>query len=159
MLTSSKSEVGKRAKRTYSGHSQRVFSGSTASARSSSSISARSLIAAKNVSPLVVGRGGERPDHRVATRWRCTVTPTRSCIVEDDHLVHLATHGIDVYDREPCSRYDADWVPLWRLETRDISLGDYPHFMSKEMHEQPEVLERLANEAEADDQSAGDGDR
>jgi glucosamine--fructose-6-phosphate aminotransferase (isomerizing) len=42
-----------------------------------------------------------------------------------------------------------EWIPL-ALEDRDISLGDYPHFMAKEMHEQPAVLERMAVDGEGD---------
>jgi glucosamine--fructose-6-phosphate aminotransferase (isomerizing) len=111
-------------------------------------LGSRSLIAAKNVSPLVVGRGPNGvtiASDALALRGHAD----EILYVEDSHLVHLTKHGVVVLDRETLDPVDADWTPLV-LEDRDISLSSYPHFMAKEMHEQPDVLERIVSEGEAD---------
>jgi glucosamine--fructose-6-phosphate aminotransferase (isomerizing) len=111
-------------------------------------LGSRSLIAAKNVSPLVVGRGPNGvtiASDALALRGHAD----EILYVEDSHLVHLTKHGVVVLDRETLDPVDADWTPLV-LEDRDVSLGSYPHFMAKEMHEQPDVLERIVSEGEAD---------
>jgi glutamine---fructose-6-phosphate transaminase (isomerizing) len=111
-------------------------------------LGSRSLIAAKNVSPLVVGRGPNGvtiASDSLALRGHAE----EILYLEDTQLVHLTKHGIDVYDRETLRAIDPEWVPLV-LDDHDISLGSYPHFMAKEMHEQPAVLKRLAIEGEAD---------
>jgi glutamine---fructose-6-phosphate transaminase (isomerizing) len=111
-------------------------------------LGSRSLIAAKNVSPLVVGRGPNGvtiASDSLALRGHAD----EILYLEDTQLVHLTKHGIDVYDRETLRAIDPEWVPLV-LDDHDISLGSYPHFMAKEMHEQPAVLKRLAIEGEAD---------
>ncbi len=111
-------------------------------------LGSRSLIAAKNVSPLVVGRsakGATIASDALALHGHAD----EIMYVEDDQLVHLSKRGVDVYDRDSLTKIEGEWIPLI-YEARDISLGDYPHFMAKEMHEQPAVLERLANEGEAE---------
>jgi glutamine---fructose-6-phosphate transaminase (isomerizing) len=111
-------------------------------------LGSRSLIAAKNVSPLVVGRGPNGvtiASDSLALRGHAD----EILYLEDTQLVHLTKHGIDVYDRETLRAIDPEWVPLV-LDDHDISLGSYPHFMAKEMHEQPAVLKRLAIDGEAD---------
>jgi glucosamine--fructose-6-phosphate aminotransferase (isomerizing) len=111
-------------------------------------LGSRSLIAAKNVSPLVVGRGPNGvtiASDALALRGHAD----EILFVEDSHLVQLTKRGVVVFDRETLDPVDADWTPLV-LEDRDVSLGSYPHFMAKEMHEQPDVLERIVSEGEAD---------
>jgi glutamine---fructose-6-phosphate transaminase (isomerizing) len=111
-------------------------------------LGSRSLIAAKSVSPLVVGRG---PDGVTIASDALALHGHADEVmyVEDWQLVHLTKHGIEVFNRETLERVDGDWVPL-QLEERDVSLGSHPDFMSKEMHEQPDVLERLVREGEDD---------
>jgi glucosamine--fructose-6-phosphate aminotransferase (isomerizing) len=111
-------------------------------------LGSRSLIAAKNVSPLVVGRGPNGvtiASDALALRGHAD----EILFVEDSHLVQLTKRGVVVFDRETLDPVDADWTPLV-LEDRDVSLGSYPHFMAKEMNEQPDVLERMVSEGEAD---------
>jgi glucosamine--fructose-6-phosphate aminotransferase (isomerizing) len=107
----------------------------------------RSLIAAKNVSPLVVGTsssGNSIASDALALRGHAD----RILYLEDHHLVRLAHGGITVYDRRTMEQIDGGFVDF-DLESRDVELGDHPHFMSKEMAEQPDVLTRLATDGEA----------
>jgi glucosamine--fructose-6-phosphate aminotransferase (isomerizing) len=117
-------------------------------------LGSRSLIAAKNVSPLVVGRGSNGvtiASDALALRGHAD----EILYLEDTHLVHLTKQGVDVLDRVTLQPIDADWIPLV-LEDRDVSLGSYPHFMAKEMDEQPAVLERLVTESEPDIKAMAD---
>jgi glucosamine--fructose-6-phosphate aminotransferase (isomerizing) len=106
----------------------------------------RELVAAKNVSPLVVGRGFGRvliASDAVALRGHATEVH----YLEDDQLVRLGHNGVTLYDRESLKEIPAEFVPL-HFNKVDLDLGSHPHFMSKEMAEQPDVLERLAIESE-----------
>ncbi|MEA2523884.1 MAG: hypothetical protein QOF73_1111 [Thermomicrobiales bacterium] len=107
-------------------------------------LGSRSLIAAKSVSPLVVGigpAGTSIASDALALRGHAD----RILYLEDHHLVRLGHSGITVYDRRTMQEIDGDFVDM-DLESRDVELGEHPHFMSKEMAEQPAVLERLAND-------------
>ena len=111
-------------------------------------LGSRSLIAAKNVSPLVVGRGPNGvtiASDALALRGHAD----EILYLEDSHLVHLTKRGVELFDRDTLWPIEPSWTAL-ELEERDLSLGTFPHYMAKEMHEQPAVLERLANEGEAD---------
>ncbi len=104
----------------------------------------KELVAAKSVSPLVVGANG------VATTIASDALALRDhadrlLYLEDHHLVRLRKSQIDLFDRRTMMPITPDYVPL-ELETATTELGDFPHFMAKEMAEQPEVLERLVAE-------------
>jgi glucosamine--fructose-6-phosphate aminotransferase (isomerizing) len=108
-------------------------------------LSSRALIAAKNVSPLVVGRGPA--GYSIASDALALRGHADSVLyLEDHHLVRLDRSSIQLLDRGTMQPIEPEFVPL-NLEGRDVELGDYPHFMAKEMAEQPDVLERLANES------------
>lgn len=108
-------------------------------------LSSRALVAAKNVSPLVVGRGST--GYSIASDALALRGHADSVLyLEDFHLVRLERGKIELFDRRTMQPLEPDFVPL-NLEGRDVELGDYPHFMAKEMAEQPEVLERLARES------------
>jgi glucosamine--fructose-6-phosphate aminotransferase (isomerizing) len=111
-------------------------------------LGSRSLVAAKNVSPLVVGRG---PSGVTIASDSLALHDHADEIMylEDDQLVRLDRNGVEVFERESLRSIEGDWLPL-EADERDVALGDHPHFMSKEMHEQPVVIERLAIDGEAD---------
>ena len=111
-------------------------------------LGSRSLVAAKNVSPLVVGRGASGVT--IASDALALHGHAEEIMyLEDDQLVRLDRNGVEVFNRSTLGKIDGDWVPL-EVEERDVSLGAHPHYMSKEMHEQPTVIERLAIDGEAD---------
>jgi glucosamine--fructose-6-phosphate aminotransferase (isomerizing) len=106
----------------------------------------RSLLAAKNVSPLVVGKG-EHGYSIASDALALRGHATEVLYLEDTHLVRMDRHRLDLFDRRTMESLTPGFVPL-NLEGRDTELGDYPHFMAKEMAEQPDVLERLAHDGE-----------
>jgi glutamine---fructose-6-phosphate transaminase (isomerizing) len=104
----------------------------------------RQLYAVKNVSPLVLG-----------------TSPTGSYIASDalaliDHVdsVHYVDDGqvavigpdeVQLFGQVSGEVEALDWQPML-FTAGDTSLNGYPHFMIKEISEQPEVLRRIVTE-------------
>ncbi|HEV2527924.1 MAG TPA: glutamine--fructose-6-phosphate transaminase (isomerizing) [Thermomicrobiales bacterium] len=99
------------------------------------------LVAAKNVSPLVVGYG---PEGATIASDALALGPhaDRVLYLEDDHLVRLTADGVELFDRRTMTALPAEFVPL-DLGGADMGMGNYDTFMAKEMAEQPSVVERL----------------
>ena len=102
------------------------------------------LVAAKSVSPLVVGIG---PTGAVIASDALALRDhaDRVLYLEDHHLVRLHRDGVTLYDRRTMTELAPDFVPM-PAANGDAALGMYPHFMAKEMAEQPAVLERLVRD-------------
>ncbi len=98
------------------------------------------LIAARVGSPLVLGAG--RGESFIASDVPAILDAVRRVVyLEDGELAELRSDGISLYG------FDGRRRPV-RLETVSYSVDavrkqGYPHFMLKEIHEQPEVLGRL----------------
>lgn len=104
----------------------------------------RELAAAKNVSPLVAGVG---PHNTVIASDALALHghADRVLYLEDDQLLRLRRDGLALYDRATMREVTASYAgPPPSVGTAD--LGSHPHFMVKEMSEQPDVLERLARD-------------
>lgn len=106
----------------------------------------RELVAAKNTSPLVVGNG--TAGAVIASDALALRDHTRNVLYLEDHqIARLTKRGVALYDRRTMTQITPAYVPLHDVEG-DASLGAYPHFMAKEMAEQPAVLDRIAREGE-----------
>jgi glucosamine--fructose-6-phosphate aminotransferase (isomerizing) len=106
------------------------------------------MFAAKTVSPLVAGEG--------PAGWMLASDPIalngkadRIAYVEDDQLIELTAQGIRLFDRSSLQALVPAWTPL-PARPEQLDLAGYPDFMSKEIAEQPDVLDRLAQEANGD---------
>jgi glucosamine--fructose-6-phosphate aminotransferase (isomerizing) len=106
--------------------------------------SSKELVAAKSVSPLVVGANG-RSTTIASDALALRDHADRLLYLDDHHLVRLRKGAVDLYDRRTMAPVTPEYLPL-ELETASPDLGDYPHFMAKEMAEQPDVLERLVSD-------------
>ncbi len=101
----------------------------------------KELVAAKSVSPLVVGANGTAAtiaSDALALRDHAD----RLLFLEDHHLVRLRKARVELFDRRTMTPLTPEFMPL-DLDNISPDLGDYPHFMAKEIAEQPEVLDRL----------------
>ncbi|HEU4409717.1 MAG TPA: glutamine--fructose-6-phosphate transaminase (isomerizing) [Polyangiaceae bacterium] len=95
------------------------------------------LVAAKHASPLVVGIG--QGEMLCGSDITALLSVTREVIIlEDGDLCELTAEGVRVEaDGAPAKRpiKRIDWSPVM------AERGGYKHFMLKEIHEQPRVLE------------------
>lgn len=101
----------------------------------------QSLIAAKSVSPLVIGMGP----------CGCTIASDALALADSADSVHylndnevavLSSAGVRLFDRHTRSPITPNWTRLV-IQSNDTGLAGYPHYMAKEMAEQPRVLRHL----------------
>lgn len=112
------------------------------------------LVAAKTTSPLVVGSRGQ--DLTIASDALALVGQAdRVFYLEDHHLAALSHDGFTLYDRNTMQKIPSEFGPL-KVSQDDRGLNGYPHFMAKEMAEQPDVLDRLLAESEPDIRNLAD---
>jgi glutamine---fructose-6-phosphate transaminase (isomerizing) len=106
---------------------------------------AECIAAAKNGSPLVLG-WGEDGNFLSSASSALLQHTRRLTFVEDGQAAVLNADGVAIYDVET-GREQTDariWDIAWQEEIAELE--GYPHFMLKEIHEQPSVLRRLASE-------------
>lgn len=113
------------------------------------------LVAARKGSPLVLGVGDQ--EHLVASDVSALISRTQNVVyLKDGELVHLTTTGftlstLDLADVSPV----IDKV-TWAVD--EAELGDHPHFMLKEIFEQPTALENaMRGRFSADNSTANFG--
>ena len=95
------------------------------------------LIAVRKEAPLLLGYGSD--GNYIASDVTALIRHTRDvAYMEDGELAVLDGHGIRVYDRTLCpvhkERHHVDW------DIDAAEKGGYPHFMLKEIFEQPRAI-------------------
>jgi len=99
------------------------------------------LVAVKSTSPLVIGIG--RDGVFVSSDAVALVGHAqRVHYVSDEEIVLLRQDGPLFFDRCTGAQTEPRWEHL-TLRPADTSLGGYPHYLIKEIHEQPRVIERI----------------
>ncbi len=95
------------------------------------------LYAVKMGSPLLIGRG--KQEFIIASDAPALVGIAQKMLVMQDGEIAVVTQkGVQLFDFTG-RQVDRDFVPI-EMKTKEISKGRYPHFMRKEIFEQPEVL-------------------
>jgi glucosamine--fructose-6-phosphate aminotransferase (isomerizing) len=100
------------------------------------------LVAVKNVSPLVLGRGDDS-FYLASDSIALVGHASEVHYLEDGQVACLSSDGVTLWSAATGERQRPDFQPL-TLSAADTSLGGYPHFMIKEIHEQPAVLRRIS---------------
>ena len=96
------------------------------------------LIAARNFSPLLVGIGTD--EYIVASDASAVLKHTKNVIYLDDgELAVLTPHEHRIYDLNRNQLNKKSHTIEWSLE--QSQKGGYPHFMLKEIFEEPEAIE------------------
>jgi len=103
----------------------------------------RRLVAVRYHAPLIVGVGGG--ENVVASDITAVLQDTNKVyVLENGDVVSVEAHRIDVDTflperaKVPTERHLT--IVDWRAE--DVSKNDYPHYMLKEIYEQPRAVER-----------------
>jgi glucosamine--fructose-6-phosphate aminotransferase (isomerizing) len=104
----------------------------------------QTLTAVKNVSPLVVARGDTgvfiaSDQLAVGEHARDVAFP------EDRQIVQLTRAGIRAFDLQTGAEVELDWMAP-RVETSGTGLDGFADYLIKEIHEQPNVIRRVADE-------------
>jgi len=113
------------------------------------------IAAAKNGSPLVLGWGTD--GNYLASDSSALLEHTRKLtFLEDGQAALIGTDFVQVYDA--ASGQPRAEVRIWDITWQEEvdSLDGYPHYMTKEINEQPLVLRRLAAERAGDAQQLAD---
>jgi len=105
------------------------------------------LVATKQMSPLIAGIGDDGNVTIASDHVALQPFASQVHYIEDDQILRIRPQSIEVYNRETLQPLDTSLVPL-PVDERDLDLNGHPHYMSREMAEQPDVLERLVSEAE-----------
>src|SRR5690606_6569831 len=97
--------------------------------------------AARQMSPLVIGLGNG--ENFCASDVPAILNATRRMILLDDgEMAILTKSGVQVLDLEDGKpRHKAEMKIDWSPEQAEK--GGYAHYMLKEIHEQPDVINRL----------------
>lgn len=106
------------------------------------------LVAAKTTSPLVVGAQGGTLTI-ASDALALAGQADRVFYLEDHHLASMTRDGFMLFDRSTMQQLPSEFGPL-KISRDDRGLNGYPHFMAKEMAEQPDVLDRILERSEAD---------
>ncbi len=95
------------------------------------------LICARRGSPLLLGVGIE--EHFIASDVSALLPVTRKVVyLEEGDVVEVSQHGYQIYDLRG-SRVERT-VQLSEMSNESVQLGEYRHYMQKEIHEQPQAL-------------------
>jgi glucosamine--fructose-6-phosphate aminotransferase (isomerizing) len=99
------------------------------------------VVAIRQTSPLVIGLG--EGENFCASDALAILSETRRIIFLDNgEMAFLKADGVEVFDLESGERREKSVEELdWSADS--ANKGDFPHFMLKEVHEQPAVMERL----------------
>lgn len=100
------------------------------------------IIAARKDAPLLIGFG--EGANYIASDVTALLAHTRSvAYMEDGEVAVLSPEGVQVYDRDRCpiekTRHTVEW------DVSAAEKGGWPHFMLKEIMEQPEALRRTVS--------------
>ncbi|MEX2426046.1 MAG: glutamine--fructose-6-phosphate transaminase (isomerizing), partial [Thermomicrobiaceae bacterium] len=101
----------------------------------------RHLFAVKNVSPLVLGSSDS--GSYIASDALALIDHAESVhYVNDGQVVMLGPNGAQLFNHGTGDAEPLDWQPML-FSAGDTSLNGFPHFMIKEINEQPEVIRRI----------------
>lgn len=104
--------------------------------------SSKTLIAVKTGSPLVIGIG--KGENMVGSDVNCLLPLTKNVIfIEDGQLAQITDNHINLFSVGTGKKIKPK-VQKITWEATTATKGSFPHFMLKEIHEQPRVLENIS---------------
>ncbi len=104
------------------------------------------ILAIKNGSPLIFGQ--EDKEYFLASDVSALLPHTRNVyFFEDGDLLEITKQGVEFFT----TKGEVKQIDLQKLDMdpKQALLGEYPDFMTKEMHEQPTIVQELMSRDEA----------
>ena len=104
--------------------------------------STNEIVAAKNGSPLIVGIG-EKNEYFLASDATGIIKHTKDVVFLEDHQMVRLGNDLELFSLPSGEKIDYTITTLdW--DFTEAQKGDFPHFLLKEIHEQPLVVENIA---------------
>src|SRR6185369_16106196 len=105
--------------------------------------STNEIVAAKNGSPLIIGIGDEEGEFFLASDATGIIKHTKKVIFLEDHQMVNLGKTLKLFGLPDGNEIEYKVTALdWDFS--DAQKGEYPHFLLKEIHEQPHVVENIA---------------
>ncbi len=104
-----------------------------------------SIIAVKNGSPLIVGIGPTGEWYLASDAVAIAPHTKTIASMNDNELVHFGPEGLTVVDVRDGRKKEVVWEQL-SYDVSAVTVGEYPHFMIKEIGEQPAVAHRILSQ-------------
>jgi glutamine---fructose-6-phosphate transaminase (isomerizing) len=105
------------------------------------------LIAARNASPLVIGRG-DGENFAASDMTPILEYTERAIFLEDGDIASVTRANVEIYHQGKEVTRPVELID-WSLE--DVKKGGYPHFMLKEIYEQPQAFYNTTHSLNMDD--------
>ncbi|OGG26760.1 glutamine--fructose-6-phosphate aminotransferase [Candidatus Gottesmanbacteria bacterium RIFCSPLOWO2_01_FULL_39_12b] len=102
-------------------------------------------VAAKNGSPLAIGKGSN--ENFLASDAHALIPYTKNIyFMEDGEIISVTPENISIFDALTGRKKTLKFNKLTWKQTA-IDKGKYPHFMLKEIFDQPKVIENIINDS------------
>lgn len=103
------------------------------------------FVAAKNGSPLVIGRG--KNENLLASDAHALLPYTKEVyFIKDGDLVYISQENIEVINTSDGKEKHIAFTTLdWDIQS--VTKGKFSHFMEKEIYDQPDVLQNINNDS------------
>ena len=106
------------------------------------------VVAAKTGSPLVVGLG-QGQNFIASDLWSILAHTRKVVFLEDGQMVKISPNEVKFFNINSGKRIKPQIKTIaWKQES--ASRQNYPHFMLKEIHEQPAIIDRLLIDKKAE---------
>jgi glucosamine--fructose-6-phosphate aminotransferase (isomerizing) len=99
------------------------------------------IVAAKNGSPIVIGKADD--GLYIASDVSGIIKYTRNVLFLEDNRMAIMGHDLQLISLPGGEKLEPEFHVIdWKFE--ETEKGDYPHYIIKEIHEQPKVLRNIA---------------
>jgi len=102
------------------------------------------LVVVRKGSPLALGKADDG-FYVASDASAMALYANKVFYLDDNQIAVLSNDRAELFDAKTLEEKDAVWQPL-DFQAEDLSKGEFPHYLIKEIHEQPRVLSTIANE-------------